>query len=66
MKPVFETNLAGFPIKVEQREDKYGRFKVTYGKQVRDGLCYSEAARELGLNIFHALACEGKLDNEGV
>jgi hypothetical protein len=38
-------------------------FTVTYGKQVKSRLCYSDAALEYGACIMHALACEGKLDN---
>ena len=51
-------------IKVEQSESTKGRFKVTYGLQVKNDLTYSEAAQELGFCIFHNLACESKLDNE--
>lgn len=40
-----------------------GNFTVVYGKQVRAGLDYSEAAYEYGRAIMHALACEGMLDN---
>jgi len=39
------------------------RFTVTYGKQVKAGLTYGEAANELGGCIMHALACESKLDS---
>lgn len=48
-----------FDIKVEQ--SAHGKFRVTYGKQVRRDLDYVEAAHELGECIFHALACEGKV-----
>lgn len=51
------------PILLEQRADK--SFRVTYGKQVRDRLNYSDAAHELGECVLHALACMGKLDNSG-
>jgi len=37
-------------------------FTVTYGNESRDGMTYREAAAELGNCIFHALACEGRLD----
>lgn len=49
------------PIKLEQngRND----FRVTYGKEVHDGLTYSQAARKLGEAQMHFLACLGKLDN---
>lgn len=49
-----------FPIRLDQT----GRntFTVTYGKQVKPNLTYSEAARELGECIMHERACAGKLD----
>lgn len=58
------TDLEGLPIKVEQRGEN-GHFRVTYGLQVKDGLTYAQAAHELGECIFHWLACEGKLGNDG-
>lgn len=39
-------------------------FTVTYGKQVNSNLPYGEACAKLGKAILHALACEGKLDND--
>jgi hypothetical protein len=53
-------------IKLEQ--ESYGktnpkRFKVTYGLQVKAGLTYAQAAKELGECLMHALANEGKIDN---
>jgi len=48
-------------VKVEQTG--IDRFTVTYGLQVRKGLSYCDAAREFGECVFHALACDGKLDN---
>lgn len=62
MRTCYETTLAGFPIKLEQAAN--GRFRVTYGAQVDADLTYAEAAKALGLNVMHALACEGQLDNE--
>lgn len=59
-------DLPQHEIKVEQHEDRNKLFRVTYGKQVMPNLTYHEAATELGFSLFHALACEGKLDNEGV
>lgn len=50
-----------YGLLLEQRAN--GTFKVTYGKEVKDNLEYAEAAKEFGLCLFHALACEGKLDN---
>jgi hypothetical protein len=63
MKTCFEIEIAGIPVKLEQRANK--TFRVTYGKQVNDHEEYFEASLSLGSAIFHALACEGKLDNEG-
>lgn len=57
---------AAFPIRIEQSEAGMRLFKVTYGKQVRSQLTYADAAREFGQCMFHALACDGLLDNNGV
>ncbi len=54
------TDLA-FPIKLVQTG--VDKFTVQYGKQVRKGLDYSQAAAEYGACVMHALACDGKLDN---
>lgn len=54
------TDLA-FPITVEQSGPD--RFTVTYGIQVKAGLDYAQAAAWYGECVFHALACDGKLDN---
>lgn len=63
MKTVYKASVAGFPIEMVQLANR--RFRVIYGKQIRTGLDYAQAAAELGSCIMHALACEGKLDNEG-
>lgn len=61
MKTIYETEIAGLPIKLERtRSGK--EFTVTYWKQVRKGLNYEHAAEELGYCIMHALACDGRLD----
>jgi hypothetical protein len=39
------------------------KFTVTYGSETTRVLTYVEAAKEYGLCVMHALACEGKLDN---
>ena len=57
---------AAFPIRIEQSESGMRLFKVTYGKQVRSQLTYADAAREFGQCMFHAMACDGLLDNNGV
>ena len=54
-----------FELKLEQSESKRGLFRVTYGKQVSKNLIYSEAAKKYGECLFHALACDGLLNNEG-
>ena len=51
-----------YPVSLEQSTS--GRFTVRYGLQVKRGLDYSDAAKEFGLCVFHALACSGELDNE--
>lgn len=65
MRTCYETQIAGFPVKIEQSENRHGRFTVTYGEQVKPDLSYVEAAREFGLCVFHALVCDGSLNNEG-
>lgn len=49
-----------FPITMSQQGAN--EFTVTYGRQIKGGLDYNQAASELGYCILHALACEGKLD----
>lgn len=48
---------------VELSQQAPNRFTVTYGKQVRSGLSYGQAAAEYGKCIMHALACADLLDN---
>lgn len=52
-------------IEVKQSSDKQKRFTVTYGAEVTPNLTYARAAKELGECIFHHLACESILDNQG-
>ena len=56
-----ETTGLAFPVKLEQTG--IDRFTVTYGKQIKRGLNYGQAASEYGGCIMHALACDGRLDN---
>jgi hypothetical protein len=49
---------------VEQRGEN-GLFKVTYGLQVHENLTYAQACMDFGAAVFHALACDGKLGNNG-
>jgi hypothetical protein len=60
-KTCIKLDHLAFPVKVEQDQTKAGRFTVTYGAQVRQGLDYADAAREFGLCVFHALAVNGEL-----
>ena len=39
-----------------------GDYNVIYGLQEHKQLSYSDAVKELGFCIMHALQCEGKLD----
>ncbi len=63
MTTCFETEIAGYKITLSQ--DKRGYFHVRYGLQEDGLLRYSEACKKLGQAIMHALACEGKLNNDG-
>lgn len=58
---ITDPSQVGFPIRLYQYSS--GRFSVVYGSETHDGLTYSEAAKELGLCIFHALACIGRITN---
>ena len=50
-------------LRVELSQQGVESFTVTYGKQVKEYLSYSQAARALGVCMMHALACLGELDN---
>lgn len=41
----------------------YDKFNVQYGKQLKIGLNYAQAAKEFGQCVMHAAACAGTLDN---
>lgn len=58
----YSDTIAGFKISLSQHKTTK-RFKVEYGEQVQSNLSYSDAAKELGYHIMHALACESNLDN---
>lgn len=62
MKTCITLPTLAFPVTVEQ--NSRGAFRVTYGQQIKTGLDYAEAADEFGKCVFHALACDGALDNE--
>lgn len=57
--------LLNLAFDVEVKQGANGRFSVRYGKQLKEDLDYDEAAKEFGYCVFHALACDGKLDNGG-
>lgn len=52
-------------IELRQSEDTNGRFILTYGCEVAPGLTYAQGAKKLGEAIFHHLACESILNNQG-
>ena len=56
----------GCLIELYQFDNSTLLFGVTYGLQVKEGLTYSQASKELGECIFHHLACESLLDNTGL
>lgn len=60
MKLCFETEIAGYKIVLYQTRKT---FTVIYGYHKVEDMEYGQACQELGQCIFHALACEGKLDN---
>jgi len=57
--------LPQFAIKMAQNKGGKRLFNVTYGQSAYVGLSYAEAAETLGECVFHALACDGKINNEG-
>lgn len=61
MKTLFTLSTLAFPIALAKDG---GRYVVAYGRQLKKGLTYDQAALELGAAIMHALACDGRLDNE--
>lgn len=60
MKEVFAIEDLAFPVRLAKV--KNNKFRLTYGKQVLDGLTYETAAKQLGFSILHALHCEGKIE----
>lgn len=63
-KECYRLDYEGFGIWLFQNRSRVGSFSVQYGKQLDTGLSYAEACTELGAAIMHALACNGRLDNE--
>lgn len=60
MKVVWKTTEFDYPITLKMGAN--GLFQVIYGKQVTKDLSYSEACRNLGEAMLHALTLEGKTD----
>ena len=58
---IFETTVAGYTVMLLQNTDR--TFSTRYGKEFKTNLSYEEAAKELGYCIFHALACESKIED---
>lgn len=65
MKTCIRLESLAWPVTLTQSGAGGKLFTVTYGAQVERGLTYSEACKSFGKCVFHALACEGLLDNEG-
>lgn len=48
---------------IELQQKGLDNFTVVYGLQVKPGLTYGQAAKELGAAIMHMQSCNGWLDN---
>lgn len=55
------SEVSGVPIRLYQTGPD---FAVQYGQQLDHSLSYEEAAAKLGQAMMHALACEGRLNND--
>ncbi len=60
-KICFELTSLAYPIRLEQ--NGIDNFNVIYGGDIKNRLSYGDAAKNLGIAIMHALACDSKLDN---
>lgn len=56
-----DSEVSGVPIRLYQLGPD---FAVQYGRQLDYDLDYAEAVTKLGQAMMHALACEGRLDND--
>jgi hypothetical protein len=65
MSECIKMNIAGFDLVLSQDDDT-GMFTVDYGAEHKPELDYETAATEFGTSLFHALACEGKLDSSRI
>jgi hypothetical protein len=41
----------------------FDRFIVEYGKSIKPGLDYADAAKEFGQCVMHSASCASKIDN---
>lgn len=55
----FTVTVAGYPVSLFQTSRK--SFRVEYGADVKPGLTYEKAAREMGLSIMHGLCIMDKI-----
>ena len=53
--------ISDIPFSVSLCQQSPDTFAVIYGMQMRDGLSYTAAAKEMGLCIMHSLTCDGKI-----
>lgn len=63
MKTTFVVEFDDVPFGVKIEQTSKHRFTITYGQRITCNLSYAEAAKEFGECMFHALACDGKLEN---
>jgi hypothetical protein len=61
-KLIFSIPSDQIPYGISLYQRGHKNFTVVYGSQVKNDLSYSEAAKEFGLSLLHALNCDGKLD----
>lgn len=60
---VIETKVNG-QYAVELIQTGFFRFTVIYGKHIKVGLNYGEAAKEYGECVMHALTCGNLIKND--
>ena len=74
MKTVFEFGGVNFfrdakyPALITALQSESGRrlFTVAYGLQVKQGLTYEQACREIGICVLHLQCCNGIASNEEI
>jgi hypothetical protein len=62
-KPTLCHKVANLDFDIRLLQNGRDSFTVVYGKEIKSGLSYSQAALQYGASIMHALACDGQLDN---